>query len=677
MLVFDGSTAMSYTDDDGKTAHQQAVEWAKKLLDDLKPGDTVAVIQAREQPVEYPEPTGDAKKTPGTKSLPVPTSDLNEVRKTLDTLVAPGGGCDWPAAVKMASETHRKYATHGRRNVILLGVGRKTDWADPKTLDEWGRTASIVADGKTTPRIWMVPFADKRPDELPNWSVSPIRAEAVGYMSDVTFRASLRVQGQKYKPPYLLRYEIDLPPGETRPKKDVDRLGRDIVKPKSDDLKDGRLPLTFTHRMPGPGSHLVTIFVEPDAPKADREKDAPVRDRLAGDNRRDFAVNVPLLPVLIVDPREGDKPRVSDAVWAALGGTLQDDPKAGLLAHARVVEPTDEMVQALKPQPGQATNDPLRVAVLCDVKELAEPQRVALELFVREGGGLLVIVGPRANREHYNRYLYSKVTRAEDGGMVREIVKDGEGWLPAKLDKTMGDDGRAASAMEDRDAHPNADTFNLAALNLFRETETRNDIESARFRRWWRLARPSPGSASVVAELKVSQPKEAKYPWLVEKRYGKGRVLLCSTPLYNPADSVPAQGARRLADEHPHPRRAGLCAPCVQPRVVPRRPPGRRLQLRYRPANHVRLAVRRTQPGAEGRTQDAARPTGRTGAEGRQDRLRGHARPRRLRPDDAATTHGLFHCAARGAGRLRTDALDGGGPGQDSRCLGHARRGGG
>ncbi len=50
-LVFDGSTAMSYMDDDGKTAHEQAVEWAKQAIDKLTPGDTVAILQAREQPM--------------------------------------------------------------------------------------------------------------------------------------------------------------------------------------------------------------------------------------------------------------------------------------------------------------------------------------------------------------------------------------------------------------------------------------------------------------------------------------------------------------------------------------------------------------------------------------------------------------------------------------------------
>src|SRR5712692_10413140 len=86
VLVFDGSTAMSYTDDEGKTAHQHAVEWAKKALDKLTPGDTVAILQAREKTVTFLEPT----------------PDLNQARAALDQLAAPAGECDWPAAVEAA-----------------------------------------------------------------------------------------------------------------------------------------------------------------------------------------------------------------------------------------------------------------------------------------------------------------------------------------------------------------------------------------------------------------------------------------------------------------------------------------------------------------------------------------------------------------------------------------------
>src|SRR5205085_12318375 len=108
------------------------------------------------------------------------------------------------------------------------------------------------------------------------------------------------------------------------------------------------------------------------------------------------------------------------AIWAALGGSRQEDANTNLLARTRLVEPTDDLAAVLKPPKGQEAANPFRVAVLCDVKELGAAQRQALEEFVREGGGLLVVVGPRADPAHYNRYLYSKVLRQDD----REIVRD-------------------------------------------------------------------------------------------------------------------------------------------------------------------------------------------------------------------------------------------------------------
>src|SRR5205085_2029559 len=71
VLVFDGSTAMSYTDDSDKTRQQKAVEWCKEFLDRLVPGDNMAVLQAREQVIPV---------------VPELISDQQQVRKALDQL---------------------------------------------------------------------------------------------------------------------------------------------------------------------------------------------------------------------------------------------------------------------------------------------------------------------------------------------------------------------------------------------------------------------------------------------------------------------------------------------------------------------------------------------------------------------------------------------------------------
>src|SRR6516162_9204338 len=50
VLVFDGSYSMGSTGKDG-VPHNKAKEWARSFVADLAPGDTVAILQAKEQVV--------------------------------------------------------------------------------------------------------------------------------------------------------------------------------------------------------------------------------------------------------------------------------------------------------------------------------------------------------------------------------------------------------------------------------------------------------------------------------------------------------------------------------------------------------------------------------------------------------------------------------------------------
>src|SRR5262245_16115649 len=80
VLVFDGSTSMGYASD-GESAHDAARKWARAFVDQLAPGDTVAVLQARQQVIPV---------------LPEPTHDLERVRDAIEKLSPPRGGCNWP-----------------------------------------------------------------------------------------------------------------------------------------------------------------------------------------------------------------------------------------------------------------------------------------------------------------------------------------------------------------------------------------------------------------------------------------------------------------------------------------------------------------------------------------------------------------------------------------------------
>src|SRR5262249_9938855 len=86
VLVFDGSYSRAYAGKSG-TAHAAAQKWALDLLDELGPGDGVAVLQAKQQVLA---------------AVAEPTSDFDLVRSAIRTLTAPRGGCAWPAPLQAA-----------------------------------------------------------------------------------------------------------------------------------------------------------------------------------------------------------------------------------------------------------------------------------------------------------------------------------------------------------------------------------------------------------------------------------------------------------------------------------------------------------------------------------------------------------------------------------------------
>jgi hypothetical protein len=98
VLVFDGSYSMGSTGKEG-VPHEKAKKWAKAFVADLAPGDTVAILQAKEQVVPV---------------LAEPSHDFDRVTEHIDSLpraaVAVGGRpCKRrPASYRAVSERSAK-----------------------------------------------------------------------------------------------------------------------------------------------------------------------------------------------------------------------------------------------------------------------------------------------------------------------------------------------------------------------------------------------------------------------------------------------------------------------------------------------------------------------------------------------------------------------------------------
>jgi hypothetical protein len=493
VLVFDGSASMSATDETGtKTPLQAAREWALAYLDELQPGDSVAVLQAREQVLGL---VGEL------------SMDLKRARERIRNLPAPAGSCNWPEAVKAA---HALLETSQReeREIVLLGDGQKFSWADPDTLFRWELLAGELGYNRPElpvnsprPRIWAVPLGAAQPQNagkespvIPNWALTPLRGNrpVVPVDREVTFQTDIVMVGQKeYVPPHKLRLEVDGKPV------------RDLSPPQNVKLDNGKVPLSFSHKFGTAGSHLVSLILDADKPAESRPEGYVLRDRVPGDNRQDYSVEVlSALPVLLVDGDRNPTPpanRGTDFLRDALSPARDRNP----VVQSRVVGITDFTADLLT---GETRP---RVLVLANVAQLSSPQQEAVNRFLADGGGVLVTLGDRVEAERYNADLY----------------RDGDGWLPARLDGPEGDEAKPREGV-----HPDPATFTHPTLELFRRL-TVGGLGEVRFPRWWKVTTPGKHSPGVTVGV-VRSPTTA-YPFLVERAYQSGRVLLCSVPLDN------------------------------------------------------------------------------------------------------------------------------------------------
>jgi hypothetical protein len=486
VILFDGSYSMGSTGD-GPTPHEAAQEWARAFLDDLAAGDGVAVFQAKQQVV------------PVVAEL---SHDLERVRRRVADLPPPAGGCDWKPALQAAHAVLAK-SQRAEREIILLSDGQHFGWADKDSLFRWELLADELGLHKPEapgapprPRVWVVNLAADRKAEAPNWSLAPLRSTrpVVPVDREITLKSDLVLHGQSaYTPPHRLRLEIDGKPV------------RELKAPARAELQKGQVPFSFTHRFTTPGSHLVTVLLEPDPPPERRPPGYAVKDRVPGDNRQDFSVEViPSVPVLLVDGDPSPAPRFrgSDFLRDALSPARDRTPSV----RTKVVSVSDFDPALLG---GEVHAGKPRVLILANVARLNKAQQEAVDQFLADGGGVLVALGDRVEADAYNQDLY----------------RGGEGWLPARLDGMEGDEAQRQNAVR-----PAPGSTNHPALELFRGTPA-GGLADAVFPRWWKLTTPGKHAAGVpVAALRSAT---AEYPFLVERAYRAGRVLLCSVPLDN------------------------------------------------------------------------------------------------------------------------------------------------
>jgi hypothetical protein len=469
-IVIDRSASMG-VEEGGRPRIDLAREAALNVLASLRGGDRVVV-----QFTPAGDEEGAAAEVPG-----APTTELQAVARAISDVRVTTGQADFAGALVRAAAAMEPAAGAGAREVVVVSDRQGRNWqqVNDAFAKQW-RAAAPAGGGGEAPRVTWIPVGAPGEenvgiDGIDVLAVPVVRSQA----ADVEVR--LRNYGHATRGP--LRVTLSAGGRE---------LAVRAVTLDPGQRQSVRIPVTFSESGPA----VLTARVE--------ASDVPF------DNVRQWVVEVvERLPVLIVsgDERPGAFRSESDFLRLALepfgkdkaeGGRQKDE---GGVSTAPVGNADrNPCVVTVTPVDKWADLDlaKYRAVVLANVPVLTPAQVRALEQYVYGGGGLAVAPGNLVRAEEYNRALY----------------RGGTGLLPTALAEPVPPTAAAASLLGIDLGHP--------VFGFLKGTS--DPVPAATVGRYFPIGGLT-GSARAIASFSTGSP------FLVEGSFGRGRVVLVTSPL--------------------------------------------------------------------------------------------------------------------------------------------------
>ncbi|MEZ6055683.1 MAG: VWA domain-containing protein [Planctomycetaceae bacterium] len=352
VIVIDGSYSMGW---EGRnvTPHARAIQWIHEYLEELRPGDTVSLLDARDQVRSVIEPS---------------TSDLDEVRKAIDQLPKPSGSSRLPSAIGRAVQILNK-TTNLRRDIVLLTDGQQLPW-DPENVAAWLSVDALREEASVKPKIWFVNVAGRHEVDPINFSVDTLQLSRELTVPEFSIRVRTTVrQSGGAATRRKVYFEVD---GQRIVEKTLD-----VTMP-----PNGEATVEFVHRFSAVGSYVLSVVLD--------------SDNLPGDNRADAAVVITEgIPALLVDGTPNADPVLRETFYAQ--AALSPKDVDGAWVKARVVD---------APQLKKSDLEGQQAVFLCNIPRLTPEQADALREYVDGGGGVIIAPGDQTSAQAWNE-LYA------------------------------------------------------------------------------------------------------------------------------------------------------------------------------------------------------------------------------------------------------------------------------
>jgi hypothetical protein len=148
-----------------------------------------------------------------------------------------------------------------------------------------------------------------------------------------------------------------------------------------------------------------------------------------------------------------------------------------------------------------------QVIIVCNLYRVSEDRQIALDKWVKAGGGLIVFLGDQVDEEIYNAQLY----------------RDGKGLLPARLEGMRGDE------TERKWVGLNIEDMNHVVFGNYSGDLTVL-ISQVKVFRWWHTVVDDKAvkAGRIAVPLRLTSDADSA-PAFIEQTYGDGKVVMVTT----------------------------------------------------------------------------------------------------------------------------------------------------
>lgn len=400
-------------------------------------------------------------------------SNPDALKQEIKTLTPSDFATDLVGPVQKAVELFTdKDAKNPEKRLYLLTDFRRREWNLDTQQSQGHRIATLL--GTLDKKRFRAYGFDFGADDPANLSVTELTCTDKHIVKNV--RLQFRVTVINHGAQSVNNIPVSLQIGEVKlPAKIMDRL--DPAQPKS---------VEFSYRFKEAGAVAVTASIP--------------GDQLAADNAAYLALQVvDAIPVLVINGNPDPQPFINepDYLVAAL------DPGKKNLSGYRPEVVLDRDINNAK----LSNYD---CVVFANVGSVLPDSVKNLEDYVRGGGGLIIFLGDKVDREFYNTQLY----------------KEGRGLLPLAFDPPRGNLEQRKSFSKLKNEDPNHEVMRVFA------GAGEQLLGLVPFYRYYPLRADRLGGSGVKVLATLVDPTQPQpVPAIVEKTYGKGRVILVASSL--------------------------------------------------------------------------------------------------------------------------------------------------